>query len=61
MDYRERLGIVIDIPGMMADLNHHRVQALTPRTPIRSEDGPRRNDACPCGSGRKYKKCCGAN
>jgi hypothetical protein len=19
---------------------------------------PRRNDACPCGSGRKYKKCC---
>jgi hypothetical protein len=20
-----------------------------------------RNDACPCGSGRKYKKCCGAN
>ena len=25
--------------------------------------GPRtgRNDPCPCGSGRKYKKCCGAN
>lgn len=20
-----------------------------------------RNDPCPCGSGRKYKKCCGAN
>ncbi|MFC3674977.1 YchJ family protein [Ferrovibrio xuzhouensis] len=20
-----------------------------------------RNDVCPCGSGRKYKKCCGAN
>ncbi len=20
-----------------------------------------RNDSCPCGSGRKYKKCCGAN
>ena len=19
-----------------------------------------RNDACPCGSGKKYKKCCGA-
>ena len=19
-----------------------------------------RNDPCPCGSGRKYKKCCGA-
>ena len=25
-------------------------------------DGPRigRNDPCPCGSGKKYKKCCGA-
>lgn len=22
---------------------------------------PGRNDACPCGSGKKYKKCCGAN
>ena len=21
---------------------------------------PGRNDACPCGSGRKFKKCCGA-
>jgi len=20
-----------------------------------------RNDLCPCGSGKKYKKCCGAN
>ena len=57
--YRERLGIVIDIPGMMADLNHHRVEALTPRTPIRREAEPGRNDACPCGSGKKYKKCCG--
>jgi uncharacterized protein YecA (UPF0149 family) len=22
------------------------------------EHGPGRNDPCPCGSGRKYKKCC---
>jgi uncharacterized protein YecA (UPF0149 family) len=20
-----------------------------------------RNDPCPCGSGKKYKKCCGSN
>jgi len=25
------------------------------------EKEPGRNDACPCGSGKKYKKCCGAN
>ena len=24
------------------------------------EKAPGRNDPCPCGSGRKYKKCCGA-
>lgn len=23
--------------------------------------GPRRNDPCPCGSGKKYKRCCGAH
>jgi uncharacterized protein YecA (UPF0149 family) len=22
-------------------------------------DKPGRNDLCPCGSGKKYKKCCG--
>ena len=30
-------------------------------TPIRySEPKPGRNDPCPCGSGKKFKKCCGA-
>ncbi len=28
---------------------------------IRKEKEPGRNDPCPCGSGKKYKKCCGAN
>lgn len=27
----------------------------------RSEEKVGRNDPCPCGSGKKYKKCCGAN
>jgi uncharacterized protein len=26
-----------------------------------SKPRPGRNDLCPCGSGRKYKRCCGAN
>ena len=30
-----------------------------PKT-VKSEAKPNRNDACPCGSGKKYKKCCGA-
>jgi tetratricopeptide (TPR) repeat protein len=28
-------------------------------TPVRVEPKPGRNDACPCGSGKKYKKCHG--
>ena len=27
---------------------------------VRKEKEPGRNDPCPCGSGKKYKKCCGA-
>ena len=59
ISYRERLEIIVGVPGMLADLNHHRVEALTPREPIRREATPERNAACPCGSGKKYKKCCG--
>jgi uncharacterized protein YchJ len=35
-------------------------QALSPPMPI-VEQSPKigRNAPCPCGSGRKYKKCCG--
>lgn len=29
------------------------------RQPVRAENKIRRNDPCPCGSGKKYKKCCG--
>jgi len=35
-------------------------QAPTPKTVVRTEPKVGRNDPCPCGSGRKYKKCCGA-
>ena len=33
-------------------------QTAPPRS-VKSKPGP--NDPCPCGSGKKYKKCCGAN
>jgi preprotein translocase subunit SecA len=38
-------------------------QAERPKLKPVVKDGPRvgRNDPCPCGSGKKYKKCCGAN
>jgi len=35
---------------------------LRPSPPASPSPGkPGRNDPCPCGSGRKYKKCCGRN
>ncbi len=58
--YAERLGIVLELPEILADLHHHRIDALTPRTQLRRETTPERNDPCPCGSGKKYKKCHGA-
>lgn len=29
------------------------------KTPVTSSKKPKRNDDCPCGSGKKYKNCCG--
>ncbi|MEG0546917.1 MAG: preprotein translocase subunit SecA [Oscillospiraceae bacterium] len=31
------------------------------KQPVRKKEKPGRNDPCPCGSGKKYKKCCGIN
>jgi preprotein translocase subunit SecA len=36
-------------------------QANTNRTVVNKGKKIGRNDPCPCGSGKKYKKCCGAN
>lgn len=38
-----------------------RDRGLGPRVPVRVEAKPGRNDDCACGSGKKFKKCCGAN
>lgn len=43
-----------------------RAQAAAAKNPQAGEQAPvqkriGRNDPCPCGSGKKYKKCCGAN
>jgi len=32
---------------------------ISPRTIVRSSPKTGRNDPCPCGSGKKYKHCCG--
>lgn len=39
---------------------HYVDGVLNPRPPQRLTEKVGRNDPCPCGSGKKYKKCCGA-
>ncbi len=34
---------------------------MHPPEPAKASATPGRNEPCPCGSGRKYKKCCGTN
>ncbi len=34
---------------------------IVPKTIVRESPKVGRNDPCPCGSGRKYKHCCGKN
>lgn len=58
IEYKQRLEIIGSLPGMLNDLHQHRIHALTPREPLRRADTPDRNAPCPCGSGKKYKKCC---
>jgi len=50
------LGIEPDKPEDISDLE----KLLNPIKPVQSMKIGR-NDPCPCGSGKKYKKCCGSS
>jgi len=51
-----------DLVADAYDFFRERGAPTASQPPVRRE-GPRigRNDPCPCGSGRKFKKCCGVN
>jgi len=56
------------IPNCVATILHQSRPELSqtqaanlPGRPHQSAPRPGRNDPCPCGSGRKYKQCCGKN
>jgi SWIM/SEC-C metal-binding protein len=48
------IGVEPHQPEDITDLE----RALNPPEPVRAALKPGRNDPCPCGSGRKAKKCC---
>jgi preprotein translocase subunit SecA len=48
-------------PARQVRLNYNREEGVAPVQTVRRGRKVGRNEPCPCGSGRKYKKCCGAN
>jgi preprotein translocase subunit SecA len=46
---------------MQAAADQTQGEGAAVKTIVREAAKVGRNDACPCGSGKKYKKCCGAN
>ena len=54
------LGFIQPPKGMnQSSQNQVTAQRSNARQPITIEKKVGRNDSCPCGSGKKYKKCCG--
>ena len=47
--------------GSASDVVSEANQAITKAAPVRTGPKVGRNDPCPCGSGKKYKQCCGKN
>jgi preprotein translocase subunit SecA len=43
------------------DTDYVKEYNLQAHTPVVKDKVPGRNDPCPCGSGKKYKQCCGKN
>jgi SWIM/SEC-C metal-binding protein len=48
------VGVEPDKPEDLSDIE----RAMVARQPARSSPKIGRNDPCPCGSGKKFKKCC---
>jgi SWIM/SEC-C metal-binding protein len=55
-DWKVIVGVEPDEPENVEDVE----MLLNRPTPLRNPVKVGRNDPCPCGSGLKYKKCCGA-
>ena len=70
-EIQEEIAInIFRVRLMVEEEEHRKTSARKPITTNKSDDGPSkgdrvshsgvgRNDPCPCGSGKKYKRCCG--
>jgi len=60
MERNRSLVDEIEKPAAPAIQAQQEQEPPAPSQPIHTEPRTGRNDPCPCGSGKKYKKCCGA-
>ena len=64
LEYLSNLGQAVKEEKVQLEAVHDSAEAITKTTTgtPQSASGPKvgRNDPCPCGSGKKYKKCCGS-
>ena len=58
--YIYRVNIVTQAEDRLAQATTSHGDEAGPKEPVRSKETVGRNELCPCGSGKKYKKCCGA-
>lgn len=57
--YIFRVNLVQPQPEKKRQVTENRTPEEGPKKPVRRESKVGRNEPCPCGSGKKYKKCCG--
>ncbi|MDD2498968.1 MAG: SEC-C metal-binding domain-containing protein, partial [Desulfitobacteriaceae bacterium] len=50
---------VVEAPQERKNVVENKNAEEGPKKPVRKHKQVGRNDPCPCGSGKKYKKCCG--
>jgi uncharacterized protein YecA (UPF0149 family) len=59
-EFEPRAAVIEKIRMLVAHKKKAHAASETPVAPVPVVIGakPGRNDPCPCGSGKKYKKCC---
>ena len=61
VDHGESMGWVVIVgvePGKPEDVSDYE-RLVNPPMPVRANPKAERNSPCPCGSGKKFKRCCG--
>ncbi len=61
LDTKHKVNTLIEALQLIVESVYALKKSLNPNTPlVKNAPEVGRNDPCPCGSGKKYKKCCGA-